>query len=226
MENSSFVSDTEWTTYIEQSVGELLDLCIETAGPQNFAVVSGEGTTTSGTDVYDVPDPADPETAASLYKVIAVLVKFDGTYRRVRRMRIQDAQTFVDNDGTWSGRDSVFYQVAFRTDTIWEATTYQRQIRFFPSPPSGRSFKLLYIPFPYRNDTTYINGLPGWEDYVVVDAAAKALEKEESDARALWKRKAELTERIRFHAATLNLDETDQVRDINLDRQDRWWDRY
>jgi hypothetical protein len=47
------------------------------------------------------------------------------------------------------------------------------------------------------NDTDPFDGLNGWEEYVIVDSAAKCLEKEESDAGPFYKRKAELTERIR-----------------------------
>jgi hypothetical protein len=63
---------------------------------------------------------------------------------------------------------------------------------------SGVVVTVSYIPTcPLLvNDTDPFDGLNGWEEYVIVDCAAKCLEKEESDATPFYKRKAELTERI------------------------------
>ena len=62
----------------------------------------------------------------------------------------------------------------------------------------GRSIKMYYVPTCSRllqaSDTA--EGINGFEEYVVLDCAMKALEKEESDIQALALRKAQLTDRI------------------------------
>lgn len=66
----------------------------------------------------------------------------------------------------------------------------------------GRSITLYYVPACPRlvssGDT--FDGVNGWEELIVVDAAMKCLEKEESDVSALMARKAMLTERIQAMA--------------------------
>lgn len=63
---------------------------------------------------------------------------------------------------------------------------------------SGQSIIVKYVPLPLRlvSDADTFDGFGGWEEYVVVDAAMKCLEKEESDTGALALRLAKMTARI------------------------------
>lgn len=228
MENSSFVSDSEIESYVRSSFGELVDLCIETAGEQVLAVVTPVHTTTAGTREYliysDLPKPPEiPGDAALIYKILVVQVKLNGRWQRIRRMRLQDTASTAGRDGTWESANNIYYRVYFADEEVWTSGNSFRGIAFYPSPPGGQEFRVFYIPYPSAS-RNHFNFLSGWDEYVVVDAAAKVLEKEESSAVHLYRRKAELTDRIRFHAATLNLDEPDQIRDVNLDRPHDWWD--
>ena len=62
----------------------------------------------------------------------------------------------------------------------------------------GITINILYVPVPARlvNDSDTFDGYGGWEEFVIVDAAMKCLEKEESDISALAARKARLEQRI------------------------------
>jgi len=64
--------------------------------------------------------------------------------------------------------------------------------------PAGIPFRLIYIPRPVAlaNDTDVVDGVSGWEDYIVVRAAAKALTKEESDVSVLANELTLLQQRI------------------------------
>ena len=65
-------------------------------------------------------------------------------------------------------------------------------------PPGGITFRLIYIPRPaaLSNDTDIADGVAGWEDYIVVRGAMKALAKEESDVTVLAGELALLKQRI------------------------------
>lgn len=65
-------------------------------------------------------------------------------------------------------------------------------------PMAGQTVRLLYIPraITLVNDTDTIDGVNGWEEYIVVDAAMKAIDKEESDSSGLAARKQALLARL------------------------------
>lgn len=67
-----------------------------------------------------------------------------------------------------------------------------------PTPMAGQVVRMLYVPrliLPTL-DVDVIDGVNGWEDYLVVDACMKALAKEESDITPFVMRKAALVDRL------------------------------
>lgn len=60
-----------------------------------------------------------------------------------------------------------------------------------------------------------MNGVNGWEDYVVVDAAIKCLVKEESDPRALMEQKQGLLKRIEAMAANRDAGKPEKITDVS-----------
>jgi len=69
---------------------------------------------------------------------------------------------------------------------------------YIPYASTTTTFNLYFIPIfaPLILDTDTFDGVNGWEEYIVCDVAAKALEKEESDPNPQLKRKADLHKRI------------------------------
>lgn len=64
-------------------------------------------------------------------------------------------------------------------------------------------------------DSTSLDGISGWEEYVVVDAAIKAMIKEESDPSALMSRKMELKQRVIDSAANRDASLPSRVTDTS-----------
>lgn len=68
-----------------------------------------------------------------------------------------------------------------------------------PVPMAGQTVRLWYVPvltaLSADADLT-VDILNGWEEYIVIDAAMKAMGKEESDISALMARKADIRQRI------------------------------
>ncbi len=60
-------------------------------------------------------------------------------------------------------------------------------------------------------DTDILDGVSGWTEYVIVDAAIKALEKEESDTSALQIRKQMLKQRIEESAMNRDAGQPDTI---------------
>lgn len=72
-------------------------------------------------------------------------------------------------------------------------TPYNNQI-----PAAGQTVRVFYVPklTPLAADGSTLEGVNGWEEYIIVDAALKALAKEESDVSVMAARKAALLQRL------------------------------
>lgn len=72
-----------------------------------------------------------------------------------------------------------------------------------PIPMAGQTVRVFYIPtltaLSADGDNT-VSLLNGWDEYIVIDAAIKALGKEESDVQLLMMRKKLLTDRLEIEA--------------------------
>ena len=199
MENSDFVSDTEWATYIQDSMGELFDLCIEGAGEDWFTNATTAQNTVAGTASYTLTPPS-----GTIYKIVLVQTVFNGVTRPIRRaVGVIGFQTnLLAGQSGWADEQTTFYRTTHKQGGDVEIT-------FYPTPDSERPFQVIYVPSPtdIDNGSNLFQGFSGWDEYIVVDAAMKALEKEESNTQALMMRKAQLRERILHHAQTLNMGE-------------------
>jgi uncharacterized protein YdcH (DUF465 family) len=60
-------------------------------------------------------------------------------------------------------------------------------------------------------DTDIIDGVSGWTEYIIVDAAIKALHKEESDTTALMAQKMALKQRIEETAMNRDAGQPDAI---------------
>lgn len=185
MENSEFLSTTEWNDNINSSCEELYDLLIQKYGDDYF-VASPQTITTDGVNnLFSLP--------SDFYKLIAVdqLLSAQGSaYHPVERFNVGD-------------RGEGFCQGAV--------------------PPAGKIVRLTYIPrfTELVNDTDTADGISGWLEYVIVDAAMKALVKEESDTSALEVRKDKLTQRIESAAENRDAGNPQTVVDVYSQRRRR-----
>jgi hypothetical protein len=71
------------------------------------------------------------------------------------------------------------------------------------------------------SESTTIDGISGWEEYVVVDAAMKAMGKEESDVSLLAAQKQAMTKRLQDMAANRDAANPGTVADVQM--SDYWW---
>lgn len=162
MENSTFVSDTEWNSYINYSISTLRDLIISKAGNDYFALTQSY-TLVNSQEAYALP--------SDFYKVLWVeMLGDDGYYYKMRRFEVSERNL---------GRSPLNYFIPDIRYRVISNSIYLTP----PTQYGGRQIRLWYVPI-YPNlsaDADTLEGYNGWDEYVVLMSARKALVKEESD---------------------------------------------
>lgn len=180
MVNSSFIATAEWATFINGSYYELYDLLIQKYGDDYF-VSQGNATTSGSTQMISLP--------SDFYKLCGVDLQVSAPdwWVTLRPFEFAERNRFaLRNYQSFYGLSNLRYHLQ------------GGNLMLTPQPAGGQALRIWYIPrlAPLVNDTDVADGVSGWLDYVVVDAARKALMKEESDPSALVMELASLRERI------------------------------
>lgn len=97
------------------------------------------------------------------------------------------------------------------------------KLRLFPATASG-SVRLWYIPAPtpLENPADTFDGIAGFEDFLVVDAAIRIKQRLEEDVSALLLDRKELLEEIASSASERDDAEPDRVRDVDAEEFDEF----
>lgn len=198
MENSTFISDSEFNAYINQSYYELYDLMVQKYGDDYFS--NTVSFTTDGTsETYALPNGTNYSAASAFYKLIGVDLALSSTAQNswvtIRRFNMSERNRYsVPNFQSFYGVTNLRYRLN------------GANLFFTPIPQAGQTVRLWYIPrlTILAADGDTCDGISGWNEYIIVDAAMKALGKEESDVSVLMARKAALIQRI--EAAAENRD--------------------
>jgi len=207
-ENSNFVSDSELTQYINSSIAELHDILVQSYGSDYF-LNEMDFATTTGQDAYDLP--------TDFYKVRGVDVKIlDGKFHTIEQFNFAERRLYQFNN-SWN--DLYLPGVKYRV--------MGNKIKFIPSPDSNYDIKLWYIPVATKlvDDTDELVDLNQYSEYVVVDAAIKMLNKEESDVSVLMQQKAELKRRIEEASNNRDAGDPETVADVHLKKFEYWFRR-
>lgn len=196
--NSNFVTLPEWNTYINQSALELYDLLV-TEYEDYFIQSPNVQFQTDGVNAeYDLP--------ADFYKLSGVdlgLTTTNNAKITVKKFDFIERNRFVFPQIT-AGYLGVF-NLRYRI--------LGNKLMFIPTPSAGQWITLWYVPrLPWLlKDTDILDGVSGWTEYVVVDAAIKALRKEESDTQELQLEKSMLLKRIEDSAMNRDIGQPDTI---------------
>ena len=87
-----------------------------------------------------------------------------------------------------------------------------------PIPMAGQVLQVLYTPLPTlpTQDADTIDGVNGWEEYIIIDAAIKALRKEEADVSALMAAKRDMIRRLESETQNRDSGMPHRVSDTSL----------
>ena len=214
MEDNYFVSDIEVRDYINSGIAELHDLLIQTYG-QDYYVSNTTFNTVSGQDSYSI----STTVGTDFYKLRGVDAKLGGNWLTLRPFNFNERN--IDQDwNTWSLLNNVRYRLV------------GGNIVFTPQPDAIHSVRVWYIPTAQQfssttpaTSTTTFDDINGYAEYVVLDAAMKCLQKEESDVSILYAQKKDMKRRIEEAANNRDAGSPLSVSDIYLSNNPFWLSR-
>ena len=198
MENSTFVSDSELNTYINASAAELYDLLIGVY--EDYKLTSQNIAVVPGTDTYTLP--------TDFYKLRGVDLVLDslGNAVTLKPFNFQERNSYLFTP-TWNVVGLSYLRYHMQGNSI----------RFVPVPNTAQSIKLWYIPAisTLSLDADLLDGVNGFEEYVVIDAAIKMRTKEETDTSELERQKALMITRVNAMAANRDAGNPEKVADVS-----------
>lgn len=209
--NSGFITTSEWNTYIVQSAFELYDRLVTVF--EDYYIAPPLDFSTTGADMYPLPDGSNyPDNngnpAPALYKLMGVdcgLAQNNNAFVTLQKFDFIDRNKFVypQIQNTFMGVFNLAYRMI------------GSNIKFIPVPAGSQFIRLWYIPKMKQplQDTDMLDGISGWTEYVIIDAAIKAMQKEESDVSVLMAQKAAIIERIDGAAQNRDAGQPDTIGD-------------
>lgn len=211
--NSGFVTTTEWNSYIIQSAFELYDLLV--VAYQDYYLAPPAMFLTNGqNNAYPLPDGVLPFlqpdgttfTPKPLYKINGVDVGLSNN----------NNAWFTLQKFNWNDRNNFVYPQLNSTILGVFNMSYRlmgNNIEFIPVPSANQFVRLWYIPRMQQplSDNDILDGISGWTEYVIIDAAIKAMQKEESDVTTLAVQKAAIIQRIEDASANRDAGSADTI---------------
>lgn len=207
MQNSSFISDSELNNYINSSIAELHDLLIGNY-ENDYRLNSYSFTTVANTADYALP--------ADFYKMRGVDIKITSN-------QWFSCRPFNFNE---RNRNQNFAWGLLTGPTIRYRLT-DANIKFSPAPDTAVQIQIWYIPVAtiLSADGDTLVDINQYAEYVVVDAAIKMLQKEESDVSVLMAQKAGLIKRIQDISANRDASQPESISDIYAENDDYYFYR-
>lgn len=160
-ENSQFVTNHEINHLIEEAYATMYNKLVNTN--ENYFITSTTLTLVNNTHTYALPD--------DFYKLKGVDLDRNGVLYQLSLV-------------PWEHRNK--YQAISTTYTSLptEYMFYNNSLRFVPVPNGGYTVTVYYVPAPpkYVSDATTIDGVAGFDKYIVNYCAACIRDKEEKDS--------------------------------------------
>jgi hypothetical protein len=204
MVNSTFIDASELRGYISASHAELYDVLVK-SGLSFFEAT--DAITSDGGATYPLP--------SDYYGTIGVDYK-------------QDASRWVSLPELMPQERNRFQELG--TGQALAFRVVGASLVLYPNPPAGQEYRHIYVPcaIDLTNDTQTVDGVNGWEEYIVWDCAAKCLAKEESSTQTAERNRQRVLERIEEAAENRALSHPRRVVDTYEGRNTRggdWWPR-
>jgi hypothetical protein len=195
MADSNFISDSELDSYINVYGAELYDLLVSRF--EDYYTVKTTVTVLNGSDKVALP--------SDFYKLRGVDVNSGGTYTEVPRFNFQQRNAM--NGGYRRLSPSAPF-LAYRI--------IKNDLVFVPADNASYEYRLWYIPryTKLSADTDVLDGVNGWDEYIVVCSAMAMLAKEESDVSYLMAEKKALIDRIEAMANNRDVDAPERITEI------------
>lgn len=207
MVNSEFVTDSELNGWINLSYYELYDILIQKYGDDYYIAAPYAIATDGVTQQYTLP--------SNFYKFLGLdlqLGNVQDSWVTIRPFMFAERNRYaVPNFQSFYGLTNLRYRIFGNT------------LFLTPIPSAGQNLRMWYVPIlpELVSDSDTVNGISGWQDYICLDVAIKALLKEESDVSMLQARKQALISRIESAAEGRDAGNPQVVSDVVT--SDMWW---
>lgn len=215
MVNSTFISDAELTSYINQSYFELYDLLVQKYGDNYYVADPVTFETDGASQQYALPNGTNFSGAPVFYKLLGVdlqLANQNDSFVTIRPFNFSDRNRYaVPNFQSFYGVTNLRYRL--NGDNLW----------LTPIPASGQTIQIWYVPRleTLVDDADTADGISGWTEYIICDACIKCMTKEESDPSVFMAQKEALIRRI--EAAAENRDAANPATVADGQWSDLWW---
>lgn len=213
--NSNFVTMVEWNSYINQSYFELYDLLVTTY-EDYYLAPPVQIQTVANINQYALPDGLNYNGVPALYKLMGVdcaLNPNSNAWFTLKKFDFIARNRYVYPNITSSplGVFNMQYRMMGNNLIV------------IPAPSAGQLLQVWYVPRLQQllQDTDIMDGVSGWTEYVICDAAIKALQKEESDVSVLMIQKQALIKRIEDSAMNRDAGQGDTISNTRT-QSDRW----
>lgn len=213
MTESQFVTDSELAFYINSSIAELHDLLVQSYNA-DYAVKDATFQTIGQQSEYQLstilPD-------GDFYKLRAMDARLNGDdWFTLKPFNFNERNRF-QHFGVWDylGITNVRYRIV------------GSKLILSPVPDRDIDIRVWYVPLATKlvNDTDELDDLNQYAEYVIVDAAIKMLNKEESDVTVLMNQKMALKRRIEEAANNRDVGEPESISDIYIENDDFFYGR-
>jgi hypothetical protein len=195
---SGYILDSELTTYINQSISELYDLLVGAYGNDYYLTSTTFATNNTDTE-YNLPSDFYKLAGVDLYLNASRFITLK-PFMWNERGRYQDGSNWAAIIAIQGPR----YHIG------------GNKITFNPTPPGTFNIKMYYVPYSPKlvADSDAFDGIDGWEEFVVIDAAIKMLQKEETDVTVLALQKKAIIQRINTMAENRDEGHSFRVQDV------------
>lgn len=206
--NSQFVKLAEWNYFINIAAKELYDLLITVY--EDYYVAPRLTFATDGINqAFALPNGQNYSAAPAFYKIFGVDLGLDNSanaWATIKKFNFISRNQYVypQITSTFLGVFNLRYRVV------------GDNIMFIPTPSAGQTVGLWYFPrlATLLQDSDILDGVSGWEEYVIVRAAKYALDKEESDTAKLDSELLFMKERIESSASNRDAGQPDTISDV------------
>jgi hypothetical protein len=193
-------TDAEIREYINQSIARLytvLERLDSTYYTKRFTLV-----TTVGTELYDLTSTS-VLAAQDFWTLKGVEVAVSGNIKFRARKYMPNEHAWINAIGVWGYGLPVFYRLE------------GNNLAFSPVPSGTYTLTISYTPLPQRlGDGDMFDGIAGFEEWVVLDAAIKVKRKNNIPANDLMADKAEVEKWIESLGSSRDEGEPEHIQDV------------
>ena len=202
MVGSTFVSDVEVVDYINVAMAEIHDILVTKF--EDYYVTS---------TTYELPGTGSFDLPSTFYKALGVDFDVGGINYRLKPYHFQE-RAMYNSPGIVS---------SLVTNTLYHIQG--SKIKFIPSPTVSGTATLHFVPEPTyfsatATDEEIVAVAPqvakGYEEYVIIDAAIKCLQKEESDVQVLLVQKQQQLQRLEQVSGKRDAGESYSITDASV----------